>query len=261
MVTNVGVAVGSAAAGVALLLNTRFSYQILIAVDSATFLLAGALLTRMAAPRPSATRRSRRRRWLALRDKPYLLLTTLLSLLTLQHGMLQIGIPLWVVEHTAAPPSVVAVLFLINTLVIVAGQIRFSRGTENVGTAAAICRRGGLILAVACSLLAAATSRDAATTVGLLLAAGLAHGFGEVLTTAGSWGLAFELSDDRAPGEYQGLYSLSYSLAALLAPIVFVCVNYLGPLGWLIAGVTFVTVGLVAAPTARWVLKHRPRSA
>ena len=56
--------------------------------------------------------------------------------------------------------------------------------------------------------------------IAVLVAGALAHAFAEVLSQAGGWGLSFELADPVRAGTYQGVFSMGYSLGAIVAPLV-----------------------------------------
>jgi hypothetical protein len=63
------------------------------------------------------------------------------GLMSMWQVVLNVGLPLWILQATAASPAVVAVLYAINTVVAVALQARVSRA---VGTYAAAVRAQGL---------------------------------------------------------------------------------------------------------------------
>ena len=53
----------------------------------------------------------------------------------------------------------------------------------------------------------------------MIVAAAIAHAFAEVLSQAGGWGLSFELADPVRAGTYQGVFSMGYSLGAMVSPL------------------------------------------
>jgi predicted MFS family arabinose efflux permease len=77
-VTNVGFAVGSTVAGIAIAIDTRAAYDLLIVGDALTFLAAAALLLRLPHVAPAPPRGDDDGpRLIVLRDRPYLLVTLL----------------------------------------------------------------------------------------------------------------------------------------------------------------------------------------
>ncbi len=147
-VTNVGIGTGAALAAVALQSGTRTAYLMMVTADAATFLVGAALLVplkvaggpRPAGPNAGAAGRTAPRS--ALKDLPYLLITGLNGLLSLQLGLLQIGLPLWVVRATHAPRLTVSAVLVLNTAMVVLWQVRASRGTEDPRRAARISAAG-----------------------------------------------------------------------------------------------------------------------
>ena len=109
VVTNIGIGVGSAAAGVALAVDTATAYTVVIVAAALLQLASTARLVRIPvperAPEHVAAAAEPGARWAALRDGPYLLVTLLTGVGAIQFGLFEIGVPLWVVEHTAAPPA------------------------------------------------------------------------------------------------------------------------------------------------------------
>lgn len=89
-----------------------------------------------------------------------------------------------------------------------------------------------------------ALSAVAWLAVALLIAAALAHAFAEVMSQAGGWGLSFELADPRAPGAYQGVFSMGFNLGAMAAPIVVTAALGLGLAGWALLAVVFAASAL-----------------
>jgi MFS family permease len=197
-----------------------------------------------------------------LADRRYLAVLALQVVLFLDYGMLEVAIPLWTAEHTAAPVALVAVLFVVNTAVIAVGQVRASRGTGDIAGAGRRARSAGLMLALACVLVAAAGGRDMGLAVLLLLAGGLAHVAGEMAQAAASWGLAYGLAPEPAQGRYQGALSGAVSLAGMLAPVLLVqLVVGPGVPGWLGLAVAFAAAGWLTGPVGRWAARDRPPAA
>ncbi len=204
--TNVGIGCGTAVAALALHFDSRPAYVTLIVADTCAFMIAAALLTRL--PRATADARAPgaggATRLLALRDRPYLAVTVLFGLVSFQFGIFEIGLPIWVAEHTSAPRTVVAAALLVNTALIVCLQVRASRGTEEAPGAARACAWAGLLLGGACVLYAAAAELPAAGAVGLLLIAVVVQTGGELLSSAGGWGLSYALARPGGAGPVPG---------------------------------------------------------
>ncbi|MER7756129.1 MFS transporter [Kitasatospora sp. NPDC097643] len=259
-VMNAGLVVGSAGAALALQADSRAAYVAVLVLDALTFQGAAALLAGLSVPAGAAAAARERRavagRRTALRDGRYLLVTGLHAVLELQLAVLTVAIPLWVVLATGAPPALVAVVNVVNCLLVVLFQVRASRGITDVPTSARACARGGLLLAAGCLLYAVAGSSSgsgsgsAALAAAAIVAGALIHSLGELLTSAGGWTLSLDLADQRAHGEYQGVFMSGQAAAHVLGPLVMsLTVVAHGSAGWLVLAALF-TVSGAALPAA-----------
>ncbi len=275
-VTNVGMGVGGATAAIALQADTRAAYAALILVDAATFVISAVLLhhlpvsddaaaaraeaasTPQSSPPAEAAGPPRRRRNPALRDRPYLLVTGLSSVLALQFGLIEVGIPLWIVDHTDAPRAMVAAVLVVNPALVVLFQVRATRGVTTVPLAARAARRGGLLLALSCLVFAAAHGPSAAVASGILVAAVVLQTLSEMVSSAAGWALSYDLADERAHGAYQGVFSSGFALAAMLAPLVATATAlHHGTAGWALLAAVFAAAGLALGPATRWAAASR----
>ena len=257
-VVNVGISLGGVAGGIALAIGTPAAYRAMIGLDSLTFLLA-AFLSRPLPHIPPVPHTGDGPRLLALRDKPFLVVTGLNAVMALHYGLMDVALPLWIVGRTSAPTWVVGVLVLANTLTVVLFQVRVSRGIGTVREGARATTRSGFVLALACVVFAVSGYGGPWIAVGLLVLGALVQVAGELLQAAGSWAIGFGLAPDDAQGQYQGLYGTGFSLSAMLAPAFLVAlVVTLGWPGWLILGVVFVVTGLLVPPAAAWALRVPP---
>ena len=259
-VTNVGIGTGAALAAVALQADTKTAYALLILLDSLTFVIATAILlllpvrTGPAVAVPTApTPRSR-----ALRDGPYLAITGLNSVLALQFGLLEVGLPLWIAGHTHAPRVMVALTLLLNTVLVVLMQVRASRGVTDVASAARAAARGGLLMAGSCLLLAGAHGVPAWTAVVLLLAGIVIQTLSEVSCSAAGWAMSYDLADPAQPSAYQGVYQSGFALAAMLAPLIVTSTALrFGFVGWCLLAALFAAAGLALTPVSAWAASRR----
>jgi MFS family permease len=288
-VTNVGIGAGAAVAAAALQSNTQGAYMVAVIADAITFLAAAALLAPLklaAAPGAPVSERGgpavSRERWRraagrrgtpghdgprrragpaprsALTDLPYLLISALNGLMSLQFGMLQVGVPLWVVRSTHAPRLTVSVVLVLNTAMIVLLQVRASRGVEDLHHAAVVCRRAGLLLAAACAGFGYAHGLPAAAAVAVLVAAAVAQTVAEMLSAAAGWSLSYGLADQAAHGAYQGVFNSGFSAGMLLAPLVVTSTAIrFGVAGWIALGAVFALAGAAFIPATRWAVARR----
>lgn len=250
--TNVGWAIGALVAGVALKYDTRPAYVVVILICAVVSMLASTLILRVppVAPQPPRTSGPV---LVVLRDRPYLALAALNGVLCIHYGMLNVAVPLWVVERTAAPAWVVAGLGLMNAVAVAVFQVRASRGTGTAEGAGAAQRMSGFLLLGACVLYSLAAGPGAWLATVALFAAAAVHVLAELRQAAGSWGIAFDLAPDHAQGQYQGLYGTGFALAGVIAPAVLatVVVGWGWP-GWLLFGVIYALSGAAVPVAVRW---------
>ena len=256
-VTNVGIGAGSGLAGLAIAADTREAYVALILGDAVTYVFAAVVLARLPRTVPRTTPHEGGM-LVALKDRPFVAVTALASLLSMHYVVLEIAVPLWVDRHTDAPTWTVALLFLLNTAVCVLFQVRASRGSVDVPSSARANRTGALLLGASCVVFAASDGLGAVAAVVVLVVAALVNVAGELFQASGSWGLGFGLAADDHQSQYQGLYSTGFATSQMLGPVVVTatCVS-LGQPGWLLLGVLFVASGAALVPVSAWAERSR----
>jgi predicted MFS family arabinose efflux permease len=260
-ITNIGITLGAAVAGIALHLDTAAAYKTLIVVDAVTY--AGAAAVMLWLPHVPVVRSASSTSGLqALRDRPYVAMVLVSSVLGLHFGLIEIGVPLWVSGHTSAPRSLVSLLFIINTVAVVLFQVRASRGIDSPAAGARSMARAGWVLLVACGLFALADGPGREAAVVILVAAAAVHVYGEILQSAGTFCLNLELAPEHAQGQYQGLAGTGMTLSFMLSPalVAFLPLG-LGRPGWLILGCLFVMSGMALVPITAWAERTRGRFA
>jgi hypothetical protein len=261
VVTNVCIGLGTAIAGVTLLIDTAVAYRVTMAASGLLVLLASVPLFRLTRAVPELGARLRMRRGPAageprgrspLTDRTYLGAVALSSVLAMNFSLQSVGLPLWVAGHTDAPTVVISLLMILNTLCVALLQVPAARGTHDLFVAGRAVRRAGAALALGCGMFAAAAYGGPGTAVALLVLGVLAITIGEVLSEAGGWGLAFELADPRSAGAYQGVSQTGYALASMLAPsvVILTAISH-GTPGWAVLGVAFLLAGAGTAWVAR----------
>lgn len=257
-VTNAGFAIGSAVAGIGIVIGTRGAYEALIVGDALTFVAATALLAGLPHV-PPQPRRAEGPQLVVLRDRPYVAVTALVAALSLHGPMLEVGLPLWV-AHTAAPEAMVSVVFVVNCLLVVAFSVRFARGSDTVAGAARAAVRAALLLAAACVVLVFSDGPGAIVASAILVVAFVIQVAGEMAQAASGWGLAYGLAPEDAQGQYQGLSSTAMALSTTVGPVLMAIVVAAGTLGWLAYGALFLVAGFATVPVAAWAERSRTRA-
>ena len=259
---NLGIGVGAGLAGFALAADTHVAYQLLVVGDAATYLLSAALLLRLPACPPAARPHevaAAPRRGPALRDGRFLAVSGASAVLALHWTMLTLVVPLWTVTRAGAPPAVVSVVLLTNTVLTVLLAVRLSRGADTALPAARKLRRGGLALAAAMLLYAATGGLPTAAAVALLILATVVYTFGDLWHGTAGAGLAYDLAPADAVGAYQGVDGLLGGLARAVGPgLLTLVILDAGVPGWGAVAALFALVGVVAPRLTRWALGNRP---
>jgi MFS family permease len=245
-VTNIGIAIGGAAAAGALLVNTGEAYRATMVAAGVVILISSLPLVRLPvrvnAPafiRPVDGPRKRPGRS-PLRDKRYLALTMFSGIFGLHFALAEIGLPLWILHETDAPIAMVSAVLILNTVIVIACQIPLSRGTHDVRHAGRVTAWSGILMAGACLVYAASGVVSIWFAVVFLVVAAIAHTFAEILSSAGAWGLSFELAEPARAGAYQGVFGLGWSISSMIAPLAITAAVTNGLLGWVALAALFL---------------------
>lgn len=151
-------------------------------------------------------------------------------------------------------------MLLSNTVLIVLLQVRFSRSAKTTAGGAVSIRRAGVVLAGAMVLYSLASGVGERTAILILLAAVVAHTVGELLHSAGAFGISYGLPPESALGEYLGVYGLGIGICRAVAPGVLAatCLAH-GRGGWLFIGGLFLLSGFATPSLVRWADAARLR--
>lgn len=254
---NLAGSAGALAAGVVVHLDTRAAYAALILGNAFTFAACALVIARLPrlVPVPAPPMADR---WMALKDKPYMTVTVLDGLLTMQGQVLVFALPLWIVGQTDAPRWLVGVCAVINTLIVVVFQVRASRGIDSNAGAIRAVRRAGLVFLLGMALIAVTGDLSPAAATALILAGVVVHTVGELWQAAASFELNFGLAPAHAQGQYSGLFGMGHGLTNAITPTVLglLCVTWGAP-GWLVMGGFFVVVGMAMPYAIRWAERTR----
>ncbi|WP_259407923.1 MFS transporter [Streptomyces akebiae] len=260
-VTNVGIAVGAMTAGWAAQADTVQSYHRLVLLNCGCFLVAMLLAFRVPRTKPVVAP-ERGGRWIALRDRPYLAVSLIDGVLSIQYRVLTVALPLWVVGATTAPRWVISAAVVLNTAMIIVLQVTFSRRVDTPRRAALALRRSGWAFCAACAAIAWAAGSPPWAAVALLGAAVVIHGLGELWQAAGGFEVSNVLAPQHAIGQYLGVFGIGMGLAESFGPalLTWLCVGW-GKPGWHVMGVLFLAAGLTAPAVVRWAESTRTRYA
>ena len=141
-------------------------------------------------------------RWIALRDRPYLLLTGLDGVMAIQFKVLTVAIPLWLVSAASAPRWPISATMLTSTAIVVS-QVRASRAITSSDAGGRAYRRTGV----------AFSGLVLPHLVGRRVPVWLA-----VTVLLAGFEVSFALAPGHATGQYLGVFGLGAGLAETVGP-------------------------------------------
>lgn len=267
---NVGYTLGALLAGVALATNDDAMIRAVPVATAALLVLNAALVSRMPsvvhhteeAPLEAALetvldggdRRS------ALRNRGYVAMAILGGVLGTHQVLLNVVIPLWLVEETDAPRVLLAWLFGTNTLMAVLLQVAAARGITTVADSLRAQRRGAFFFVLSCGIVLVTHDTVGWVTILLVWVGHVTVTGAELFQSAGEWGLQAELSDPARRGEYQGVSQLGYTLGTVWAPALytFLAMEW-GAQGWIVIAAIVLVATVLIHPAARAAERHLTR--
>ena len=256
---NVGYTLGAAAGGIALGIGSR---EAIIGVP----LLTGGLLVLnavMVSFLPTITRPPWAQGDLelaggaALRNPGFVALSLCNGVLQSNQVLLNVVVPLWLVERTDAPHQLLAWLFGTNTVLAVCLQVRASRGSETVAGALRAVRWSGWAFVLSCLVISITHETVGWVSIALIWVGHVTITGAELWQSAASWGFASELSDHRRLGDYQGVWGMGGQVESIIFPALFTFLALeWGPPGWAIIAVIAVAAAVASHPAARAAERH-----
>lgn len=163
--------------------------------------------------------------------------------------LLNVVIPLWLVQATDAPHWLLAWLFGTNTVLCIFLPAYTSRGVETLSDALRSVRISGAFFVLACLITMATHSTAGFVTIFLVWLGHVAVTGAELYTSGASWAFQAKLMDPARRGEYGGVAELFGTLGGRWAPALFTLLamswhpDGLPGAGWLvIASIAIVAV-------------------
>jgi MFS family permease len=248
-VRNLGYGVGGLLAALALLIHGRGPFDAVLAVNATSYVIAGWLVLQLpAVPAIAATAGATSGTYRdVFHDRTFVGLASLNVLVALHDSMLRVAMPLWIITRTHAPSALTGLLFALNTLLVVIGQVRASREVaarraidhSYLAAAASLSLCGGAF--------ALAAGAPPAIAIALLVLALAALTLAELENTAGEAFLSLELAPAALRGRYISLFKSSMALQQALGPaLVTLVLVHWGRLGWLALAVIAATGALAS---------------
>jgi MFS family permease len=264
---NVGYTLGALLAGIALATNSDDVIRLVPVATAVLLLLNAGLVHRLPAtgahveteaPLEEAVHATGRQS--ALRNRGFLVMSIFGGVLATHQVLLNVVIPLWLVEETDAPRVLLAWLFGTNTLMAVLLQVAAARGVVTVADSLRAQRRGAAFFVLSCGIVAVTHDTVGWVTIVLVWVGHVTVTGAELFNSAGDWGLQAELSDPAQRGEYQGVSQLGFTVGSVWAPAAytFLAMEWGGP-GWAVIAAIVVMAAVLIHPAARAAERHLVR--
>ncbi|HWJ81931.1 MAG TPA: MFS transporter [Nocardioides sp.] len=266
---NVGYTLGALLAGVALATNSDPVIRAVPLATAVLLLLNAALISRLPGvahqgdgePPLAEAVEAAGDGGSALRNRGYLASSILGGVLATHQVLLNVVIPLWLVEETDAPRVLLAWLFGTNTVMAVCFQVAAARGITTVADSLRAQRRGAFFFVLSCGIVLVTHDTVGWVTIALVWLGHVTVTGAELFNSAGEWGLQAELSDPARRGEYQGVSQLGYTLGSVWAPAAYTFLAMeVGTVGWLAIAAIVVAAAVALHPAAHAAERHLART-
>lgn len=223
MMQAAGFGLGALAAGVLLSLGGEKPFLVGMAVNAVTFFAAGLLLLRLRARHEAqaAAAQDTGPAPLLRKDKAFLVLIAVNTVLALCTMMLGVGLPVYVTEALPdAPKWIVGVLLAATSVVLATGQTLVVRHTEQRRRTQVLVL-AGVLWAVWGVLMAGLLHVPAVLVVPGLVLATVVFAGADVLHAATGNALAAAVAPDNGRGKYLSYWQYSFTFASVLVPAFF----------------------------------------
>jgi MFS family permease len=246
---NVGFTLGAGLGGVALAFESNTVLQAIPWFTAVAFLVNATAITRLPnASHDVRTAEERKVKVLGpgpMRNPGWMSSTFFLGVLWTNQVLLNIVIPLWLVEKTDAPRVLLAFLFGTNTVMCIFLPMLAARRVKDVTSALRAIRLSTAFFVASCLITLVTHDTIGWVTIALVWLGHITVTGAELYLSAASWSFEADLMDPRRRGEYQGAAELSGTLGRVWAPALytFLAISW-GELGWLvIAAIIVVAAG------------------
>lgn len=264
---NVGFTLGSLLGGIALAFESLTLIELVPLFTAGVFVVNAFFVTRL--PKAPHDLRSAEERAVKipgpgpLRNAGWLLTMFFGGVLWTNQVILNVVIPLWLVERTDSPWSVLALLFGTNTVMCIFLPLAAARGVRDRPTALRAIRVSTVFFTVSCLVTLSTHHTIGWITIALFFLGHVTLTGAELFLSAASWTFEAELMDPRRRGEYQGAAELASTLGRVWAPAAytFLAMSW-GATGWLVIAAVVAAAGAGLHPSTalarRFLERHVP---
>ena len=259
---NIGFTLGALIGGLALATNSDAVVRAVPILTGAILLANTYWITRLPDPparEPIATEEAVVKP-AALKNRAFLTLMTGDGVLGTNQVLLNIVIPLWLVEETDAPRVLLAWLFGTNTVMAVLLQVAAARGIDSVARSLRASYISAGFFVLSCAIVLVTHDTIGWLTIFLVWLGHVTVTGAELFQSAGHWGFMSELTDADQRAEYQGAAHIGGTLGSVWAPALF---TYLamehGSLGWVTIASICIVATLTMGPSARAAERYLAR--
>jgi hypothetical protein len=255
---NFGYGIGGLLAAAVLLERSRVLFDCVLVANATSYVVASALVLRLPPMRPVHRDEATGFRDV-LRDRPFVGLALLNSLIALHDSALMVAMPLWIATRTSAPLALTGLLFTLNTILVVALQVRSVRNVTTMGGFGRSYRTAARAFAIACVAFAFAGRTSYLVTIVLLVIGLAALTRGELENTAGESFLSVELAAASLRGRYLSVFKSSVALQQAIGPVLVTgLITGLGGAGWIAIGLLLVAGTLASRKLGAYAISRSP---
>lgn len=260
---NIGFTIGALIGGIALAFDSDAVIRVVPWVTACVLALNALLISRLPDAehdQPATEPVEKAVRGRALRNRGFLSLMFCDGVLGTNQVLLNIVIPLWLVQETDAPHVLLAWLFGTNTVLAVLFQVPAARGVNSVSASLRAARISAGFFVGSCLIILVTHDTLGWTTILLVWLGHVTVTGAELFQSAAHWGFMSDLSDPDRRGEYQGAAQLGGTLGQVWAPAAFTFLAMeWGSVGWLTIAAIIVLATLGMRPTSRAAERYLAR--
>ncbi len=259
---NIGFTLGALIGGVALAFNDDTIIEAVPLLTAVILLINAAFIVRL--PDAQHDKEPAEKKEVlstsALKNRGFVLLNACDGVLSTNQVLLNIVIPLWLVQETDAPRVLLAWLFGTNTVMAVCLQVAAARNVDSVNSSLRATRISMSFFVLSCLIVLVTHDTIGWVTIFLVWLGHVTVTGAELFQSAAHWGFMSELSDPDRRGEYQGAAHVGGTLGQVWAPALY---TYLamewGTTGWLLIAGIVVVATLGMGPSARAAERYLER--